>query len=456
MTATVVRRYAPRGAARRLLECRDPEVLLSGPAGTGKSRGCLEKMHKMCLLNPGMRGLIVRKTGRSLSYSALDTWRKHVAVDELRTGAMRFYGGSQAEPPQYRYANGSAVMMGGMDDPMKVMSTEYDLIYVQEATELTVTDWEALTTRSRNWRVSFQQIIADCNPSHGQHWLKRRCDEGKTTMLWSQHRDNPMLFNDDGTMTESGAAYMRKLDALTGVRRLRLRDGIWASAEGIVYDGWNPSIHVIDRFEIPDDWPRVWSVDFGFTNPFVLQCWATDPDGRLILEWEIYHSQRLVERHAETVARYCMKDPVRPVRDDGRPGAWTGEWIRPRPQAIICDWDAGGRATLSEHLGISTRKARKTVDTGIQKVAARLKPAGDGRPRIALMRDAVIERDQDLVDMELPASTEEEFPGYVWAQTPGRPPKEEPLKENDHGMDALRYRVAESDLSGARPSIRWT
>jgi hypothetical protein len=43
-------------------------------------------------------------------------------------------------------------MIGGMDKPTKIMSSEYDFIYVQEAIELTETDWENLTTRLRNGR----------------------------------------------------------------------------------------------------------------------------------------------------------------------------------------------------------------------------------------------------------------------------------------------------------------
>jgi phage terminase large subunit len=39
------RPYQPRGAARALLLSRAPEVLAAGPAGTGKSRACLEKVH---------------------------------------------------------------------------------------------------------------------------------------------------------------------------------------------------------------------------------------------------------------------------------------------------------------------------------------------------------------------------------------------------------------------------
>jgi hypothetical protein len=51
-----------------------------------------------------------------------------------------YFGGSVREPPQYRYANGSMVAIGGLDNPTKVMSSEYDICYIQESTELNVKD----------------------------------------------------------------------------------------------------------------------------------------------------------------------------------------------------------------------------------------------------------------------------------------------------------------------------
>lgn len=60
MTIVLEHTYHPRGACVDLFNYRGPEVLMSGPAGTGKSRACLEKIHMMALANPGMRGLIVQ------------------------------------------------------------------------------------------------------------------------------------------------------------------------------------------------------------------------------------------------------------------------------------------------------------------------------------------------------------------------------------------------------------
>ncbi|MFI1472046.1 phage terminase large subunit [Streptomyces wuyuanensis] len=457
-TETLSHVFEPHGTATDLFHCRDAEVLMSGPAGTGKSRACLEKLHMMALANPRMRGLIVRKTLASLGSTALVTWREHVAKEALEAGVVKWYGGSPQESPQYRYSNGSVITVGGMDKSTRIMSSEYDVCYVQEAIELTEEDWEAITTRLRNGKISFQQLMADTNPSVPTHWLKRRCDRGDTTFLNCRHQDNPTLYR-DGKVTVAGEAYLGKLSKLTGVRRARLEKGLWVAAEGLVYDGYDPDIHLVDPFPIPDSWTRWWTVDFGYTNPFVLQCWAEDPDGRLYLYREIYYTRRLVEDHAKTILRQVRKcaeccDSNSPSHDCHTCEACQLVWTEPKPRAVICDHDAEDRATLERHLGMSTSPAKKSVSDGLQAGETRLKVAGDGKPRIFLMRDAVLERDAALDDAKRPTCTEEEIVGYVWDQKDGKQPKESPVKEDDHGMDAMRYMVAERDL-GARPGIRW-
>jgi PBSX family phage terminase large subunit len=434
-------KFAPRGACAELFACRDPEVLVAGPAGTGKSRACLEKLHIMMLLNPGARGLIARKAATTLSSTALVTWRKFVAKEAIASGDMHYYGGSAQEPASYQYKNGSVIAIGGLDKASKIMSSEYDVVYVQEATELTEDDWESITTRLRNWQISFQQLIADCNPQNPEHWLKVRCDRGTTTMLESVHEDNPLLFSIDGVITTNGKQYIAKLDALTGVRHKRLRLGKWVAAEGVIYEGWsnehllnredirhNAGDHV-DRNGIPMAWPRYWAVDFGFTNPFVCQFWAEDPDGRLYLYREIYHTKRTVEDHARQ-----MMSLVTNAR---------GSWIEPRPRAIVCDHDAEGRATLENKIGMSTEAAHKSVLEGIDAVQGRMKIAGDDRPRVFVLRDALVERDEDLAERGKPVCTAQEIPGYVWAD---KKTKEEPEKQDDHGCDAMRYVIAQRDF----------
>ena len=414
--------YRPLGAARELFRRRDSEVILSGPAGTGKSRAVLEKLHACAEKYAGSRLLIVRKTRASLTTTGLVTYEQLVLPPGNAT--ITYQGAN--------YPNGSEITFGGLDKASKIMSSEYDMAYVQEATELSEDDWEKLTTRLRWGKMPYQQLLADCNPSAPSHWIKRRADSGRCVMLESRHEDNPRMWNRElKEWTQEGSRYIGLLDALSGARYLRLRKGIWAAAEGMVYDSWNPAIHLIDRFDIPKEWARAWVLDFGFTNPFVCQFWARDPDDRMYLYAEWYKTQKLVEDHCRDIRLWC-KDKQEPV-----------------PSIIVCDHDAEDRATFTQHMGLYTVPAYKSISPGLQAVQARLKPAMDGKPRLCILRDSLIERDQSLYDRKLPTCTVEEIESYCWP--PGAGHKEAPVKENDHGMDAMRYIVAHTDKVAINP-----
>jgi phage terminase large subunit len=380
-------------------------------------------------MNPGMRALIVRKTATSLKTTADKTWRTYVVNELLLADGLNY----RSADMRYEYQNGSEVQLGGMDKASRIMSSEYDVIYVQEATELAENDWEALTTRLRNGKVSFQQLLADCNPDTPMHWLKQRTDKGQTRSLPTRHEDNPILFRNDGVLTQVGEDYLKKLDALTGVRFLRLRKGQWVAAEGMIYDDFDPGAHMVDKLpENSDSWTRYWAVDFGFTNPMVVQCWAEDPDGRLWLYREWYHTHRTVENMCVEIEQALIwQDTV-----EGEDGHTEGQWKEAQPQAIICDHDAEGRDVFSSHFG-STTAAYKAVVEGIQAVQERLK-----ENRLFIVRNCVVRRDPDLVDRKRPTCTQEEIPGYIWSDKK----QDTPVKEDDHGADAMRYIVADRDL----------
>lgn len=452
MSTDVIERIKLRGAALEAMRSRAPEILLCGAAGTGKSYAALYKLHLMAMLNPGARFLMLRKTHRSLAATGLVTFREHVAASAIKAGICKWYGGSGEKPAQYIYDNGSSIVVGGLDNADKIMSAEYDVIFIQEATDCTRDDIEKCTTRLRNGVVSFQQLIMDCNPQAPTHHIKKRADDGTTQLLTSVHEDNPRLFDDAGRITEYGAAYMSRLDALQGVRYLRLRKGQWAAAEGIIYEGWRPDIHLTDRKRLPREWRRIWTVDFGFKHPFVWQMWAIDPDGRLWLEKEIHRTKRLVEDHA--------KDILDVVTQSGNVPGKNEKWIYPRPEAIICDHDAEDRATLEKHLDMGTIPAIKTVSDGIQAMQVRLKVQEDGRPRMYVCRDSLVYRDPELHEAGRPTSFAGEIEGYIWkprsvaAENRGEPEPDEPVKFFDDSMDAARYAVAHEDLQG-QPSMRW-
>ena len=419
------RPYRAYGAAEEVLYNKADEILMSGPAGTGKSRAVLEKAFILANQYPGCRILFLRKTRSSLSDSGLVTFEEKV----VPTGHPILEGAQRAQRRTYVFPNRSEIIVGGLDKPTKIMSTEYDWAYIQEAIECDEADIEAVTSRLRNGVIPYQQLVMDTNPDKPTHWLIQRCNRGQTHLIECRHEDNPVFWDhSQGSYTPAGVAYIQgKLEKLSGVRLQRLRYGKWVAAEGLVYDEFDSAIHVVDRFEQWKEWPTFWTVDFGFNHPFVWQQWAIDPDGRLYRVREIYHTGRLVEDHARRILEITKGDP--------------------KPIAVVCDHDAEGRATLEKHLGLKTQPAHKTVSDGIQAFQSRLKVQDDGFPRIFYLRDSLDERDPSQAEAKKPCSTEEEFDGYVWNTASGRKKGEEPVKEHDDGMDASRYAVAFRDLS---------
>jgi phage terminase large subunit len=142
---------------------------------------------------------------------------------------------------------------------------------------------------------------------------------------------------------------------------------------------------------------------------------------------EMYMTQRTVHVHKRDINRLSVGENI---------------------EATVCDTDAEDRATLEERTDeqwgekIITTAAIKDVTRGIQMATERLKIAGDGKPRLYLMRGALVETDSSLEDKRKPLCTEDEVSSYVWQQLKdGKSIKEEPLKVDDHGMDGMRYGV---------------
>lgn len=314
------RAYQPHGAALSLLYDRAPEIVLSGPAGTGKSRACLEKLHLCAVKYPKMRGLIIRKTRESLSEAALVTYEDKVLPEysAIADGPRRNFR------QVYTYPNRSQIVVGGLDKPGKVMSTEYDMIYVQEAVELDLADWLALTTRLRNNVMPYQQLVADCNPDAPTHWLWLRAQSGLARMLHSRHEDNPRLFR-SGQLTEEGRIYIERLDRLgylnaetgevEGTEYQRLRLGLWVQATGLIYGVWSDGPADGNVTEAADyvegGGSIIWGVDDGYvgrrdgatgqwtadSHPRVFGVYQLRRDGVICRFAESYQAETLSDAH---------------------------------------------------------------------------------------------------------------------------------------------------------------
>lgn len=329
---------------------------------------------------------------------------------------------------QYEYPNKSVIVLAGMDKSSKVLSSQFDIIYVNEGTEITESSYETLITRLRNGVAPYQQIIVDVNPDNEFHWLNVRASQGAMKHIVTVHSDNPRYYDEvSGDYTQAGLDYIERLNRLTGVRKLRFLDGKWASNEGIVYPDFSIYRHVIDLDDVPEITSHFLSVDFGYSNPFVAQLWGKDGDGRLYMLAEVYFTKRTVRVHSDAIKQMCAK--------------FGADCI------AVCDHDAEDRATLEEN-GIGTIPATKAIRRGIQLVEERLKDT-NGKPRIYFVRDSIMEIDTSLSDSALPTGTIQEFSSYAWPSSRANKNESEvPVDAYNHGMDAMRYAVAYADGYG--------
>ena len=429
------------------------EILLCGAAGTGKTLRILYFINDVLWNYPGARVLIVRKVRADLAQSTLVTYERDVmGLDNPIVNTVM-----RESRKSYKYPNGSEIVVGGMDRPGRILSAEYDIIYAAEAVQFELKDWETFIMRLRAGPYPHPMLIADTNPDRPDHWLKQRADGGMVKLLNTFHKDNPQYYDaKKAAWTEKGVNYvLGKLQRLTGVRKKRYLENKWAIAEGAIYDGWNDDVHVLDDIsQCPPFVRRYRSIDFGFRNPFICQWWGEDADNRLYLYREIYQTELLVADAAVEIVRLeagLSREDVNELRQkykdvdnaDGR--FWRDMWALARENEPIsgnvADHDREDRATLEKY-GIATSAARKSVSNGIQAVQGRLKVDESGKPGLYVVRNARVQMDPALKEAGKPTSTLEEIPGYVWNDSVK---KEEPIKIDDHGVDAARYMVMHLD-----------
>jgi len=297
------RDFVLRGPAAKYYLDDAFEVLLEGGTRCGKSMAFLIKAMDTAQRHPRSRQLICRQTRTSLNDSILKDWRGKI----LWTGHEAVSATASVEHQSaYRWKNGSEVVFAGLenarDTSSPILSSEWDRIYVCQAEETAISDWELLATRLSAFNTPYRQLTADCNPAAPSHWLNERFSPervGKNRKRYPfRHYDNPFFYKGlypNGEWTKEGAEYMAILEStLTGIRRERFLMNRWVAAEGVILENWDPRVHLIDG-ELLGDKDSGFSVkvpgvkdpiriayftagvDFGWKpDPGCMQLWAYD------------------------------------------------------------------------------------------------------------------------------------------------------------------------------------
>jgi len=395
--------FTPYGEVKEALSCRDHEWILSGPRDTGKTLGCLNYLHWIAYTYQNASIVICRKRHTDTYSTVVKTFRDKVLTDEMPVGT---YGGEK--PQWFDYPNGSRIWITGLDKRSKVLSSEHDVIYVNQAEEIALPDWEYLSTSStgRAGHVDHPQCIGDCNPGHPSHWIRRRERLGLLKMFEATHRDNPDIYDQEtGEMTEEGEQRLEALRNLSGHRKQRLFLGLWAAPEGAIYGMFDRKKHKVVHFDPPSHWPRIVGVDpFG---AYVAAVWlAYDPQNKVLNVYREYLEPFGVTtmKHAENIRALSRGETI---------FQWAGGGPSERQQRV--DFTAAGLPLQAPPI--------TDVWSGIDRVNR-------------LIRENAL-RVHDNCENLL-----SEIESYHRKMKDGKPTDKIEDKNDFHLLDALRYAVA--------------
>lgn len=262
-------------------------IALKGSAGSGKSVDTAQQYLIRLLKDKGRNLVCIRKsdvTNRDSTYAELTGAIYRLGLDK--------YFECRLSPLQIRCINGNMIIFRGVNDEKqreKLKSITFQKgkltdVWIEEATELTQSDFEIIDDRLRGNLPSgqFYQIKMTFNPVNKNHWIKKqffdRQDENTLT-CHSSYLDN--RFIDDAYKARM---QRRKEVDPDGYRIYGLGD--WGEIGGLVLKNWE----VADISQNANDYDDVAiGQDFGFNHAnAVLQLAIKDDDIYILKEIYVY------------------------------------------------------------------------------------------------------------------------------------------------------------------------
>lgn len=296
--------------------------------------------------------------------------------------------------------NGSEVLFRSVEEPQRLRGANVTWWFADEAALYDPIVWQIGIGRLRQFGQPGYAWIT--TTPKGRNWIyKVFVQQGRSDhrLIQVKTEDNPYL--DAGFIAGLRQSY-------AGDFARQELDAEFVSFEGLIYPEYNPALH---RYSEPVERTRLVhvaaGVDWGYTNPGVIVIGGLDSDGRLYILREEYARQRLIDDWVEAARQLADIYSISTFHCDPS-----------EPTYIARFTDAGLNAV----------KANNAVVDGIQAVKARLVQREDGLPRLLAHASCV----------HLLA----EFEQYQWAASRDGVMRDQPLKANDHAMDALRYLVA--------------
>ncbi len=292
----------PSEKQKLFLTADTKHIGFGGARGGGKSWAVRTKAKLLALkygkeLHPqkevGIKILIVRRTYPELINNHINILRREllgIATYNDKDKVLKFNNGSTIN---FTYCANDK-------DLDRLQGQEYDVIFLDEATQLSEFQMKAITACLRGVNNFPKRVYYTCNPGGQGHgfikkiFIERRYDDGERpedyTFIQSLVTDNKVLM-------ESQPDYLKQLEALPPKLREAWLYGNWDIFEGQFFEDFidKPEqyrdrtwTHVIEPFNIPEGWKIYRSFDWGYAKPFSCGWWAVDFDGVCYRILELY------------------------------------------------------------------------------------------------------------------------------------------------------------------------
>lgn len=281
----------------------------------------------------------------------------------------------------YRPTNAYIVFVS-IDNPERIKSTGWNVIFMEEANEFTYNDYMILKTRLSAPTEIGNKLIMAFNPVDSFCWIKTKVidKENDVKEIVSNYKDNPFLQAD----------YVKDLEELVNTDKNYYKIytlGEWGSLDNLIYNNWTISntVPIYDR--------TIYGCDYGFNSPSaIIECG--------LMQDSIYLREVLYR------SGLTNSDLIDYINNN-----------LPQGSIIYCDSAEPNRIEEMRRAGINAIAANKSVKDGIDFCK---------RQKLIVHEDSI-----NLI---------KELRSYKYAIKQDNI-IDEPVKYNDHLMDAMRYAI---------------
>ena len=371
-----------------LIDDKTRFLLITGSAGSGKTIFCCLKVILYAIEHPRARVGVFRSTLPALRETA---WREirelldkfNIEYDENKSNAI------------ITLSNQSTISFTPLDDDKKIRSLNLDYVFVEQCEEVSeeIFDELALRVRGEVSLADYGQILLIAQPGPKTHWIYKRFYQIKVNdpdykIEHFSYLDNPYLKEDQRKYYES----LKE----TNYDRWRTHAlGEWiSSSKQIFTNNWSVGLNGRTYFDF-----YVGGVDFGWNNPSCFLLIGFYDDEMYVLD-EVYGSEMtttefLGEIHDMLGSYDLTFDDIDSVYADA---------ADPESIEIFC------REGLNTYPSVKNVKAK--IDT---------------------TRETKIHVAEDCSNLI------RELPMYEWKRNKDGDILDEPVKRDDHSIDALCY-----------------